>query len=733
MDYIARTNKNKDGSLPNGETFRAQALIEHLLNVGNMAGKFAKVFNMEAIANFLGKCHDIGKYSRDFQQRVRGEDIRVDHSTAGGKEASAIVGQIFSNIIFGHHGGLLDFGNNAQHGDDHLRSVMVRLKNTKIPDYSSFKKEMTLDNPMEIFQNNLKTNFSLIPDSAYSHGFLIRMLFSCVVDSDFLDAECFMHNNRIARGEHDSIENLLDKLNAYFSSKRFFEPKNEINQIRKGILENCLKKAKSSRGVYSLTVPTGGGKTLSSMAFALNHAKINKMQRIIYVIPYTSIIEQNAGVFKDIFEPINVLENHSNVIFENAEDELYKNNHLASENWDIPIVVTTNVQFFESLYTHKTSKARKLHNIANSVLIFDEAQMLPTNYLKPCVYAIDELVRNYKCTAVLCTATQPLLKNVWPNNFKINEICDNHIELYDKLKRVTYKNVGTLNDKELVSELLKYNQVLCIVNTKKQAQNLYEMLGEDAYHLSTQMCPAHRRETLDEIKSKLEKGEIIRLISTSLIEAGVDIDFSTVFRAKAGLDSIIQAGGRCNREDKRLAKDSIVYIFDCDVGEYKVPDYIKQNVSATESAFRNHKEMDSPDAIKAYFNFLYTLKGEFLDSKNIIKRHKLPNIEFEQISKDFKLIEDNDGGQVIIPYNSDAENLISDLKEYGVSRTLIRKLTPYIVNTTVYQREEMLSNGHIERIFDTDLYVIVSSGDIYSQSTGLKMKTKPRKSEAIMI
>ena len=364
-----------------------------------------------------------------------------------------------------------------------------------------------------------------------------------------------MSSGKKKRNRYDSIEELVMKLDDKL--KVFSNPSNEINQIRYSILQQCLNASNIDGKIFSLTVPTGGGKTWSSMAFALHHAKRFNKERVIYVIPFTSIIEQTVDVFRSVFGEGNVLEHHSNVDYASlkegeSEDFLKK----SSENWDIPIIVTTNVQFFESLFAYKTSKCRKLHNIANSVIVFDEAQMLPIQYLKPCTRMISELTQNCRDTVLLCTATQPNLQRFFGDN-EIHEIIHSPAELFIKLKRTKIEIEGKCEVRELVEKIKEYKQVLCIVNLKKRAYELFhEFECDHVFHLSTNMTPNHRREVLAVIRKRLNEGLPSIVISTTVLEAGVDIDFPVVFRECAGLDSILQAAGRCNREGKRKAEDS---------------------------------------------------------------------------------------------------------------------------------------------------------------------------------
>ena len=733
-NYIARTNKDREGNLPEDEELREQLLIDHLQGVAKYSGQFGSKFGMEKMAEFLGLCHDIGKYSCEFQERVRGSNKKVDHTTAGGQVLIEITkAEMLANCIFGHHGGLLNHGDKSDVG--HEKRTVISRKSKKIgegasvfADYRAYDTEVKLENPIEAFLESVK-KFIPIPhkknQTSFSLSFLTRMLFSCLVDADFLDTENFLKGD-IGRANHDSIDVLLEKLNNHL--KKFNDNKG-LNKYRNDILQNCITKSEGERGLYSLTVPTGGGKTLSSMAFALNHAKKHDMERVIYVIPYTSIIEQNAKVFSDIFDvkdetgtivKRNVLENHSNSDYDN-EDETKGYQYLASENWDIPIVVTTNVQFFESLFSHQTSKTRKLHNIANSVIIFDEAQMLPTDYLKPCAYAIDELVRNYKSTAVLCTATQPSLNLVFPESSQEPiEICENSKELYDKLQRVTYTNVDVLNNEQLIEKLNASEQVLCIVNTRQHARKLFsELEGKFKYHLSTLMYPEHRKQCLLEIKDLLKAGFPVKVISTSLIEAGVDVDFEEVYRAKTGLDSLIQAGGRCNREGKRKLNASNVYMFEPDTEEVKQPRGLSLNISATDHALRNGFTMASPEQIKSYFDYLYITKGDSLDKKDIVNRLQKPYIQFKDISDDFKLIEDKNSQTIFIPKSKEAQKLLNQLEYNGVSKSLYRKLGSYSVTIPFYEFDKL----NEQKIFkNIDGVIVLEDLDIYCSESGLNVE-----------
>jgi CRISPR-associated endonuclease/helicase Cas3 len=690
-----------------------QSVKKHLEGAATLAKKFGSSFGSGDYAYLCGMLHDIGKYSDKFQKRIYEGGKIVDHSTAGAKTAVnqyGTVGRLLAYCIAGHHAGLPDGGGPVDTSDE--ATLCGRLKKEVEP-FEKFKEEIDL---------NLPTKIPPLPirplKKGFSTSFYVRMLFSCLVDADFLDTEIFMSTSGIKRDVGESIEALNVKLDAHL--EEFKNPLNDINRKRSEILNCCIEKSSWKKWLYALTVPTGGGKTLSSLAFALKHAKKHKMDRVIYVIPYTSIIEQNADVFKDVLGQENVLEHHSNFSYDDTNEMLIRQ-RLATENWDMPVIVTTTVQFFESLFANKTSKCRKLHNMANSVIVFDEAQMLPNDYLLPCVNAISELVYNYGCTVVLCSATQPALGSFWPKELVPLELCDHANELFAFFKRTEFVSAGELQDTELAKRLNAEKQVLCVVNTRKQAQNVYRLLKKKgSYHLSTLMYPLHRTEILKEIKNRLKKHLPCHVVSTSLIEAGVDVDFPVVYRADAGLDSEIQAAGRCNREGRR--KISPVYIFRPSE-EYRrqMPDTLKRPAEIARSVASRFDDIASPEAIDAYFSDLYAAEGQRLDGHGIIESledgfEKGLSFPFAQIASEFRLIE-NATYAVVIPDNDIAAGLVRRLKNGEYNRQLLRNIQQYSVNIYPYSYKALHDSGYIEPLGD-DFAVLINL-EKYSRKTGL--------------
>ena len=560
----------------------------------------------------------------------------------------------------------------------------------------------------------------------FAGSFYIRMLFSCLVDADYLDTEQFMGGGKSRVTNETCIEELCELLDTHIKNRKWLEGKSGINYYRSMILKNCIKKGEESNsGIYTLTVPTGGGKTAASLAFALNHARRNHMERVIYVVPYCAIIDQTVDVYSEILGPENILAHYSEAGFEDDDTKECKNSDnikkLAAENWDMPVIITTAVQFFESLFSNRTSKCRKLHNIANSVIVFDEAQTIPADFLRPCVYAITELALHYHSTCVLCTATQPSLEKIireYNEKVEIKEICDGAEELYEKLKRVTYENLGKVTEEEFIKELEKYKQVLCIVATRAQARKMYELLpGGEKYHLSTWMTPEHRKATIDVIKRKLKAGEACRVISTSLIEAGVDFDFPIVFRAQAGLDSIIQAGGRCNREGNSDANSSKVFIFRMQ-GMNRLPAAMKLPGEITGSMMRMNGDIDlaSPKTIKEYFDKLHYNRGAGLDRERIVEKLS-GKPQFKEVASRFKLIENYEDKTIFIPRDPSSCSLADEIRrsEGIMTRDLYRRAGKYCVSVTSRIFNEL--RPALEIISEEFAILAVSSN--YNDETGL--------------
>ena len=713
-------------------------LSQHLKNTGDRAAAFLDATGVGNLGQAAGLLHDLGKYSNEFQQRLAGNPAPVDHSTAGAQTAlkryPGPLGKIIAYCVAGHHAGLANGVNGERIG-----ALADRLASSP----------PTLD---PIWQTQVALPELLPPrirprDASYagfSAAFLIRMVFSALVDADYLDTEAWyseVDGRASPRCNHLGIDQLLERLDSHLIALSSRAAPTDVNRLRQHVLTHARSVAPKRPGLFTLTVPTGGGKTLTSLAFALEHALRHGQQRVIYVIPFTSIVEQTAAVFRhalreDPLDPADfVLEHHSAIDEDRigqreARDKL----RLAMENWDVPIVVTTAVQFFESLFANRPSRCRKLHNIANSVVILDEAQTLPLNLLLPCVSAIDELARNWRSSIVLCTATQPALQA--HHGFDggldhVREIAPNPQRLYRRLRRTRIRHAGMLDDVQLKKRLLRSRQTLCIVNTRRHARELFEALHatSGSFHLSTAMCASHRRDVLSDIRERLADGHRVRLVATSLIEAGVDVDFETVFRAEAGLESIIQAAGRCNREGRSEKGD--VYVFQPAPGPGRAPSpEIAQFASAARSVLRRHEDPQSLAAVTDYFREVYWIKGPQLDTHQILaqlnERRATLDFPFETIARQFRLIS-SDMVPVIVPYAGHsapdrAAKLLDELRWVERPGRIARRLQPYLVPVPRRIREQLIAAGaaHVIRADAfAEQFVVLSNLDLYRHDTGL--------------
>lgn len=717
-------------------------LSSHLQKTGAKAASFLDTAGCADLGMAIGLLHDVGKYTHEFQARLVGSHSRVNHSTAGAKIAIKLyqekLGKLLAFCIAGHHAGLA----NGVNGNRTTALQYRLLEQVPVPD-PVWKDEIEL--PSEISLPFL----SPPSESGYagnSIALLIRMMFSALVDADFLDTEAWFaekDGTRLSRGDFPPLVELRNRLSISLGVLSKKSDTSIVNQLRGEILAHARGKSKEAPGLFSLNVPTGGGKTLTSLAFALDHAVEHDLDRVIYVIPYTSIVEQTAAVFREVlsvdkFESDLIVEHHSTFDEDQISDrESRKKLQLAMENWDAPIIVTTAVQFFESLYANRPSRCRKLHNIANSVEILDEAQTLPLKYLKPCIATIDELARNWRTSVVLCTATQPALRK--SDGFaggleNVRELAPEPHQLQRSLRRTRVVREGQIDDEELACRIESSPQVLCIVNTRRHARMLYESIRhlQGAFHLTTLMCARHRTECLDTIRRRLKSGEPVRLIATSLIEAGVDVDFSSVWRAEAGLESIIQAAGRCNREG-RLESLGVVHVFEPASGAgRKPPPEIEQFAAAARSVIRDHDDPMTLDAVRGYFQELYWLRGdEALDVKQILQRLQRQraslDFPFEDIAADFRLIE-TPLVPIIIPWSGyerndrNAESLIRSL--YGVARPggVARKLQSFVVQVPQRVRAELLAVGAVEIIREAEFgsqFVALANEEIYFNDIGL--------------
>lgn len=701
-----------------------QPLKDHLQNVANLAKQFAEAARpgdaeFANAAYSAGLLHDLGKYADRFQQRLNNQRIHgINHWAAGGVVRPTGLG---CYAVDGHHTGLPAFGS--------LRDMLNRSKHDNHwRELSGCSETITeLLARFDTDRLSLPAAPTKPPKDNFANALLTRLLFSCLVDADFLDTERHFDSNKANRRVVPMLQAedallVIRKHHADLDAKP--EQDRPINQLRRRLLADCFAAAEKMPGLFTLTAPTGSGKTLSSLAFALQHivhhnASLSptdqrRFRRIIVVIPYTSIIEQTAKEYRDIFEPSfgldYVLEHHSAVAprerpedqGRDAEDERLRRARLAAENWASPLVVTTSVQFFESLFAHKPSDCRKLHNIADSVVIFDEVQTLPARLVPSLLSAVSLLVRDYKVTALFMTATQPAFasaKAALPYGWEPVEISSNPNALAETMRRTHITLPGQdekISWSDLVGKLGNYAQTLCVVNTTKDARTLFRLLPvTDRFHLSARMCPAHRQEKLTEIRRRLNPKINLpcRLVSTQLIEAGVDVDFPIAYRAFGPLDSIIQTAGRCNREGRNSQPQPVIVFRPIDGGTPRGA--YKTATAKTEEFMARHPAapLHQPDFYARYFAELYKLVGP--DKTDADKVFKLSaEFDFPAASDACRLV--GEGARSVLVQWRDGVKLAEKLqKEKHLTSDECRSAQRFSINLYEGEFQTALAQGWV--------------------------------------
>lgn len=710
---------------------KKQTLIEHILDVQHKTSRFASDFECETWGSLLGSWHDLGKFMEAFQAYMLEGSSAVEHAIVGGRYAidafptAPLQRLALLFCITCHHTGL----QSSSHIQGRLskatkmlhaatKNTPAELLNRKLPDWPDW-----LVPP----ENN--TEPEQINEWKRSLEFWMRMLHSCLVDADWLSAEKRDPDTPI-RPKFPSLSILRDKLDEHINEK-IAKAKNEdwtlVNQQREIVFNACRSASENSSGFFSLTVPTGGGKTLSGMSFALNHAVNNNLSRVIIVLPYTSIIKQNSSVYANIFGQDNVIEHHSSLTPEKDTER----NRLAAENWDAPLIVTTNVQFFESLFACRNSKLRKLHNIAKSVVIFDEAQSFPPRLLYPILDGLKELKAHYGCSIILSTATQPALgkRDEFSCGLEdIIEIIPDTVTLSRNLARVKVEwDIDDITEYCDIAERVrseKMKKVLLVTHKRADARELAGMLLGGAYHLSASMCPAHRDRVLRIVKKALpHKGRTVRLVSTQLIEAGVDVDFPIVFRALAGIDSISQTAGRCNREGKSDFGRLIVFRTSTE----PPPGILRLGKGITESLLNLEDEnvvprnsdgsldLSTPKTFQTYFRLFYSSVQK--DGAGV--QTGRATLDYPEVAKRFKMI-DSKTYSVVVPYRDAYEKLAYVRDKFKPSREDFRSLQPYIVQ--IYQDEFDRLNiaGTLESLHEKAFYYLAPQYErLYDLKFGL--------------
>lgn len=699
----------------------------------------------------LGEIHDMGKASEAFQNYLHRSWAGKGATSVDHKSAAAFwvlrhvhhpfLGKLMAYALLGHHGGLgvgSHFLTSAgEPGGERFEQPVVQ---------EAIANDATIVERGDVTWPSHRLHVRTPQELLFMLQLCVRMMHSCLIDADWLATESFCEPQRAeerAGIRVPPLPELAARLDAAMRAQEA-ESTGVINALRKQIRQACLAAAEKTPGVFKLNVPTGGGKTLSSLSFALEHACLHHKQRIIYVIPYTSIIDQTARVFRKVLGDEAVLEHHSNLAEENDSDA----NRFLSENWDAPLIVTTNVQFFESFFSAKNKRCRKLHNIANSVIIFDEAQSLPTEYLEPCLALMRCLECHFGCTLVLCTATQPTLEtnqcNVFSNGWREGEIRsligeDFEAELAEKMKRVQLSFLGTQSIDTLLAHYREtgMESALFIVNLTRQAQQMFDAFRSAGitglYHLSARMCPAHRKRVLDEVTTRLKAGKPTVLMATRVIEAGVDVSFPLVYRDRCGLDSLAQSAGRCNRNGELpLGR---VYAYEAEEKDFAIPPtFVNLRDAAYSLAdlrlIRNcgDETLFSDACVRDYFQGFFERRGkEGVDKEGIMamigrQPGALHTWNFPQLEEKMHLIPE--GQQtLLIPYGEEGEALREELHRLDCldllpNRTLWRRMQP--LSVSVYAQEWSTLAPHIECLHrKAGIHMLVTT-PLYDEQTGLK-------------
>lgn len=785
-----------------------QLLVDHLKEVQWIAEEIGEKIGLKHVTGLAGMLHDMGKFSDAFQDYIREAVANpdappkrgsVDHSTAGGKflveqfqqvsPVAPFLVECVANAIFSHHGQLLDMVDKegrspfmdrlATEKDIHFSEVEQHFfqEMYDLPYMTSYVQKAT-DELQHFLANKLK-NVKTTDEAARvmqkETSFLTMYIFSALIDADRRNSRAFEEQEEITHFEVQPLWQTFEHhLNEDLADKQQKALPNEITRLRKQMSANCFDKATLPTGIYTLSIPTGGGKTLASLRFALQHAQLYQKQRIIYIVPYTTIIEQNAQEVRDVLQANDyVLELHSNLIEDTEHNEnlsfkeyqAVRRLNVAKDDWDVPIIFTTMVQFLETFYSGKSRNARRLHNLANSVLIFDEVQSVPIHCVSLFNEALNFLKQTCNTTAILCTATQPALQHV-QNNIDIDgELVEDLPTIIEAFKRTEItplmKNEGwhTEEISEFIEEILTTrNNVLVILNTKKAVRDLYEQLkqtGLDVVHLSTGMCPAHRKEKLKEMKVKLKNKEKFVCISTQLIEAGVDISFECVIRSLAGLDSIAQAAGRCNRNGEVDLQD--VYVINhAEESLSKLPTiekggecshYIMEDLQHDQTLFGGY--ILSTQAMMHYFNsffkafdttinyplakhetsiydLLFSVDTEWIKTytKGAGRQRPLATLaSYKTAFSHFEVIDANTQG-LLVPYD-EGEDLISQLTGYeriDDYKVFLKKAQQYSVNVFKHDFEALKKNDQLIVVQFGSFNIYVAKEAAYDDQYGISVQ-----------
>lgn len=725
MEYIAHIND---------ESEKTQTVKEHCENTARLGRDYA-VPILKDVVYAAGMFHDVGKYQSSFQKRIRGNEIKVEHSTCGAVMARKLypgpAGMMLGYCIAGHHSGIPDGG--YRNDTDDKSTLYGRMKRD-FEDYSVYQEELKIPS---IDEKELAE--FLIGDCGNAKdklldkfAFFTRYCFSCLVDADSTDTADFCGNLPEKRLKADFVK-CLEKVNRKMAS---FVCMTDLQKTRTLLQNQVFEKCAVDSDIYLMNMPTGSGKTLCSLKFALERALRKQKKRIIYVIPYNNIIEQTAEEFENVLgEDADILRHQSTFSYEDNEDfdENYKMAaRFAVENWDAPFIITTAVQFFESMYSNRRGKLRKLHNMADSILVFDEAHLMPQNFLKPCLEGISYITKYLNSEAVFLTATMPdfrhlIEKCVFPGS-KILDLIEDQ-SLFPAFEKCRYRYLKRQSQEQILQKARKYPSSLIVVNKRRTSRELYRSCSGRCYHLSTYMTACDRKRVIDEIKKELVRLEQdypnlqdvpedrkVTVISTSLIEAGVDLDFYTVFRERSGLDSILQAGGRCNREGKREYGE--VFVYDCE--EDTGRKWMDERANITKGILEKHEDISCQESIQEYFERLFFIKQDKISGGAISSKcSEIDSIPFKEYADEFEFV-DSKTVSVAVVQDEKSQKLMEEI-QYG-GRGKARELQMYTFSVYPYEFEDLLRQ-HVVADFGSGIWFLTNS-DYYNKEVGVLFEAK---------
>lgn len=727
MEYYAHTRED-------GER---QTVKAHLEGVSKLAEGFSVDF-LKPLAKKAAFDHDLGKYALKYQWRLDDDNIKFSHAACGALEYkkfadkndcfASLFAPLMEYCIAGHHTGLMDGGTDADNSDSPTLSGTLKRGNeyTGDSDYSAYATEIEF---ATLTQEEITPPYNELcsakdpTELIERYAFFTKFVFSCLTDADFLDTEIFCNKN-VERGMSGDFEKALDKLNRELSD---MPSDNPLRQARSRIQQQAFDNSVNKSHISILDMPTGSGKTLCSLKLALESGK----KRIIYVIPYTSIIEQTANKFEKMFgDVLPVLQHHSNYSYDgNTEEEKKTVEKLkrTCENWDAPLIITTSVQFFQSIYHYKGSALRKLHNLRDSVIVFDEIHLIPTELLRPCLKAVGYITKYLNSEALFLSATMPDYSKLFDKflpDVNYNKLVTDRTN-FKYFKKCEYKDMGKTTLETIAENASRCKNALIVVNTKKTAAELYNLVQGEKYHLSANMTPAHRSRVIEVVRKKLKKGEYITVVSTSLVEAGVDLDFNTVFRQLSGLDSILQAGGRCNREGKDAK--GYVYVFDIDETYRKGSD-LAMRINKTKGLLEKYQDITSYDCIKEYYDGIFDFNQSRIAENSIAKYNEQSNsfdrqglmspysIPFRSYAMQFEYISADTISIVIDdPNDKTCHELVETLRNGDMS--VRRALQKYSVSVYMNVFKDLYSQG-VLKDHGTGIFILENQS-YYNNETGL--------------